>query len=58
MNPTLTIETSDGEQFIAGVEDFKLVRDMQELDSGVSVEHEEHRFEVDTLINVNTGEEY
>ena len=57
-NDTITIETEDGEQFMADVQNVNFEVYMDSKRRAASIAEREYRFEVGTLINVETGEEY
>jgi len=55
-NKELIIETEGGERFIADVRDFEV--EVETSRNGMYKLHEQYRFEVETLINSETGEQY
>lgn len=57
-NHTLTVETEDGEQFVADIEDFNIEIEREQYCRELAMEYRKYHFKVGTLFNTDTGEKY
>lgn len=58
MNTELVIETDDGNTFVADVRDFGVEVEGEQFEDGAGIHEVEYRFEVSTMIDTDSGEEY